>query len=253
MPKETNLFSQHALSLRIQSNFVEQGLYLFVFYKCFRVFSSYIFGKEPLPTLLSSKYQVQKNPRYYFSFDALNDTGDFPSSQTLEKYSLPSPSTQPFRLSTPVRLSLPRWPGGCAGAVWLARHGRFFPRCWTAAGLSVLPGIDSPVFIGSTGSVHPDTGATAAPGPRGNQVRTPVVSFPHSRIRASAGSVRIHRSWTPGRHWKTTYYHGLKGAFLVDHHYQRFPQHFQLESIDIHESPPILATKKQPSGCLYFI
>ena len=160
MPKETNLFSQHALSLRIQSNFVEQGLYLFVFYKCFRVFSSYIFGKEPLPTLLSSKYQVQKNPRYYFSFDALNDTGDFPSSQTLEKYSLPSPSTQPFRLSTPVRLSLPGWPGGCAGAVWPARHGRFLPRCWTAAGLSVLPGIDSPVFIGSTGSVHPDTGVT---------------------------------------------------------------------------------------------
>lgn len=165
----------------------------------------------------------------------------------------PYPSTQPFRLSTPVRLSRPGWPGGCAGAVWPARHGRFLPRCWTAAGLSVLPGIDSPVFIGSTGSVHPDTGATAAPGPRGNQVRTPVVSFPRSRIRASASSVRIHRSYTPGRHWKTTYYHGLKGAFLVDHHYQRFPQHFQLESIDIHESPPIRATKKQPSGCLYFI
>jgi len=32
---------------------------------------------------------------------------------------------------------------------------------------------------------------------------------------------------------------------LVGHHYQRFPQHFQLESIDIHEFPPILAIKKQ--------
>lgn len=45
----------------------------------------------------------------------------------------PYPSTQPFRLSTPVRLSRPGWPGGCAGAVWPARHGRFLPRCWTVS------------------------------------------------------------------------------------------------------------------------
>ncbi len=136
MPKETNLFSQHTLSLRIQSNFVEQGLYLFVFYKCFRVFSSYIFGKEPLPTLLSSKYQVQKNPRYYFSFDALNNTGGFPSSQTLEKYSLPSPSTRLGRLSIPVLPSPPGWPDGCAAAAVSARHCHGPPRCQTAFCLS---------------------------------------------------------------------------------------------------------------------
>lgn len=46
---------------------------------------------------------------------------------------LPSPSTPPFRLSTPVHLSLPGWPAGCAGAVWPAKHGRFLPRCWTVS------------------------------------------------------------------------------------------------------------------------
>ena len=95
---------------------------------------------------MSSKHQVQKNFRYYFSFGLEVDTAGFPSFQTPGKYSLPSPSTRPCRLSIPVLLSLPGWPGGYAAAAVSTRHCHGLPRCQTAFCLSAR--WRTPVHIG---------------------------------------------------------------------------------------------------------